>query len=206
MQYRSEKHLNKGMQTSTQASGSRKFQCQTLWTQILPPTITKELTLPPNLHNSLKKNVVATVTPMVEKRCHKRPRTSSVPEVSSKNVPPACPLTPATTSSPYFDSSAVVAILLQKDIYDASFKKGSPRQLLASPISTKASESKISGLKIALFDVRQSRSKLERKCSGLEFFVCGLQQSNLGLKESYSELKKTNTSLSIACHGGVGYF
>jgi hypothetical protein len=88
-----------------------------------------------------------------------------------------------TAAPPNVDASASVAIALHKDIYD-SYKKASPRLLLASPASTSAYETEISSLKTALFDVRHSRTKLEGKCSRLQFSFRQLQESNSELKES----------------------
>jgi hypothetical protein len=48
-------------------------------------------------------------------------------------------------------------------------------RLLASTASMKAYIAEITGLKIALFDVRHSKVKLEGKYSGLQSSLCQLQ-------------------------------
>jgi hypothetical protein len=80
------------------------------------------------------------------------------------NVPLPQLLMAATTAAslPDFGASPSVAISLQKDIY-VSFKKASPRLLLASPASTKAYTANIAGVKITLFDVYHSKARLEGK-------------------------------------------
>jgi hypothetical protein len=192
LQYRRFKPLKKNLRTSTQGTSAREFQCQTLWTQILPPGTTAKVASPFKQRISLQKNAVVTVTPKPKKRKRPTGRTPDVPDMSTNNVSSPQLLTAAP---PNVDASASVAISLQKDIY-ASYKKASPRILLSSPASTSAYETEISSLKTALFDVRHSRTKLEGKCSRLQFSYRRLQESNSELKESYTELKESNLLLS----------
>jgi hypothetical protein len=63
-------------------------------------------------------------------------------------------------------------------------RKAIPIFLLASPASTQAYETKISGLKTIISDVRQSKQKLQEKHVCLQLYVHQLQESNLELKES----------------------
>ena len=180
LRYRHDKPLNKRLSSTTQEKASRHYQCQTLWTQVLPPETT-----PPA---KSKKTRAATITPMIEKGSHKRPRTSPIPDIITPLL-----LTPTNRSS-VFDASAAVAISLQKDLY-ASSKKGSPCLLLASPTSARAYETEISCLKTALSNVRQSKSRLEEKNLGLQSCVRQLKECNSELKESNMELQESNKSL-----------